>query len=129
MVLGGGVLVVLLAIAATLTPDSRGYGTHQQLGFPPCSFKEFTGVRCPSCGMTTSWSYMMHGRVIASFQTNSGGALLAIVSLLVGPWAVLSGVTGKWLWPRPSEWLGVMAGATIMICTLIDWCVRYLMLG
>ena len=129
MVLGGSALITLLVTAATLQPDTRGFGTHQQLGLPPCSFKEMTGLRCPSCGMTTSWSNMMDGKVISSFQANTGGALLAITALFVGPWAVASGTMGVWLWPRPNEWFAVLAGSTIVICTMVDWCIRYFMFG
>ena len=32
----GGVLV--LSMAAAIEPDPRGYGTHTQLGLPPCGF-------------------------------------------------------------------------------------------
>ena len=129
MVLGGSTLITLLVTAATLQPDTRGFGTHQQLGLPPCSFKEMTGLRCPSCGMTTSWSNMMHGKVISSFQANTGGALLAITALFVGPWAVAAGTMGVWLWPRPNEWFAVLAGSTIVICTMVDWCIRYFIFG
>ena len=61
-VVGGGLLVVL-AVASQLRPDPRGWGTHEQLGLPPCTFLTVAGVRCPACGMTTAWSNFMHGRI------------------------------------------------------------------
>ena len=38
------------------------------------------GVRCPGCGMTTSWSYYVRGQWLSSIQTNGGGFLLALLA-------------------------------------------------
>ena len=46
--------VALLSVAAWLTPDELGVGSHQQLGLPPCSMLTLTGYPCPTCGMTTA---------------------------------------------------------------------------
>lgn len=124
LVVGGMVPIALLAIAAMLSPSPRGLGTHQQLGLPPCSLRVLAGLRCPSCGMTTSWSHMMHGQVIESFRANSGGALLALVAAVAGPWAVASGVRGKLIGPMPNEWLVAGLSLGIMAITLVDWGVR-----
>src|SRR5438105_2916208 len=56
----------VLAIGAWLKPDAHGYGTHQQLGFASCAFKDRTGLPCPSCGFTTAFAYFAHGNLIAS---------------------------------------------------------------
>ena len=124
MVLAGGVLVGLLITAATLTPNRRGMGTHKQLGLPDCTVVQFFGMRCPSCGMTTSWSHMMRGHVISSFQANAGGALLALVSLACGPWLVVSGVRGRWTLARPHEGTVMVVGIAIIVITLADWTLR-----
>src|SRR5207247_577108 len=47
-------MTALLGVARLVEPDLRGYGTHEQLGLPPCTFRLLTGIACPSCGMTTS---------------------------------------------------------------------------
>jgi len=94
LVLVGVSALGLLATAATLTPSEDGFGTHQQLGLPPCSFSMMcNGLPCPSCGMTTSWSHMMRGQIIQSFNANPGGALLALSALVAGPWTLLSGAS------------------------------------
>src|SRR5687767_12575759 len=80
MVAAGMVLVGLLLTAWRLTPNAKGIGTHRQLGLPACTIVQWFGIRCPSCGMTTSWSHMMRGHVGSSFRSNAGGALLALVS-------------------------------------------------
>ena len=120
----GGCLLALLAIAAWLTPSPQGLGTHQQLGLPPCTFVAWFGIRCPSCGMTTSWSHMLRGNVLAALQANAGGALLAVTALVVGPWLVGSGLLGKWLVSRPREWLTLLVGLTIATTTLVQWTLR-----
>ncbi|MCI0660998.1 MAG: hypothetical protein L0220_07990, partial [Acidobacteria bacterium] len=35
-----------LIIARILQPSSRGVGTHEQLGLPPCPFLHLTGIPC-----------------------------------------------------------------------------------
>ena len=75
------VLVGLLATAWTLRPDSSGLGTHHQLGLPPCSIRVLFGIRCPSCGMTTSWAHAMNGDFRAAAAANVGGFLLVLYAL------------------------------------------------
>lgn len=124
LIFSGSVAVTLLVIAATLDPNPRGVGTHRQLGLPPCSFKVLVGIRCPACGMTTSWAHMVRGQVLRSFAANTGGALLAILSLTVGPWALASGLRGNWLWRSPTENLALAVVLTISGVTIVDWLVR-----
>jgi len=122
--LAGGVLVMLLATAACLSPNPRGMGTHRQLGLPPCTIVQWFGIRCPSCGMTTSWAHLLQGDAIAAFRANAGGALLAAGALVCGPWLLISGVRGRWLVAPPHEGLTLAAGLVIVAVTLIDWTLR-----
>ena len=124
MIAAGGVLIGLLITAWRLTPNAQGMGTHRQLGLPPCTIVQWFGVRCPSCGMTTSWSHMMRGHVVSSLQANAGGALLALVALACGPWLVVSGLRGRWTLVRPHETVVLSAGVTIIVVTLTDWTLR-----
>ena len=117
-------LVSLLVIAATLKPDPRGHGTHEQLGLPPCSFAKVLNARCPSCGMTTAWSYMMRGQVFDSFRANVGGALLVIMAIFIGPWLLISGLLGKWIVNPPSDKIVVLTAITVGVVTLVDWICR-----
>ena len=124
LALAGSLLIGLLATAACLTPASRGYGTHRRLGLPQCSIIQWFGFRCPSCGMTTSWSHMTRGRVVSAVQANSGGALLAVVSAICGPWMLASGIRGRWLVGPPREGPTLAVGLAVIAVTLVDWSLR-----
>jgi hypothetical protein len=78
----------LMLVAASLTPSSTGMGTHTQLGLDQCYFAARTGIPCPSCGMTTSYSWMARGNFLASFYVQPMGAVLAIATMVTF-WASL----------------------------------------
>ncbi len=115
--------ITLLLVASRLVPSSAGLGTHQQLGLPPCSMRVIFGLRCPSCGMTTSWAYFMNGLWSESFQVNSGGFLLAIYSLAFALFALRSAWTGQ----PPTATSQRLFGFSILVIaavTLVDWTLR-----
>jgi hypothetical protein len=120
----GGCLLALLAVAAWLTPNPQGLGTHRQLGLPPCTFVAWFGIRCPSCGMTTSWSHLLRGNVVGALQANAGGALLAVTAALLAPWLLGSGLFGKWLIGPPRPGFTLLLGLTIVTITLVQWVMR-----
>lgn len=117
-------VLTLLGVAASLDPSPQGFGTHKQLGFPDCTFVALYGMRCPSCGMTTSWAFLTHGRIWSALGANVGGAILGLVSLGLGPWGLVSAVRGRWIIRamRDREIIGV--AAVIILTTLLDWAVR-----
>jgi len=126
LAIAGAGAVLLLVTAALLRPSPQGYGTHQQLGLPPCSFTQWFGKRCPSCGMTTSWACLTKGRVIEALRANAGGALLALTAAVVGPWALISGLWGRWFVGPPNEKIVLVLACSILGVTLADWGYRML---
>jgi len=93
-------LVAVFAIAAWLNPyESDGrprcQETHRQMGLPPCTFYEVTKLPCPSCGMTTSFSLLIHGDVWNSLKANAVGTLLASFCLALIPWNLACAVKGR----------------------------------
>lgn len=54
---------VITVIGAILSPEKSGHGTHQQLGLPPCPSVLFFDRPCPGCGLTTSWTALIHGHI------------------------------------------------------------------
>ena len=77
LLIAAGALAVLL-IAAWLTPDAKGYGTHEQLGMQPCGFYQQFGIPCAGCGMTTSFAYLVHGHPWQSFVNQPFGMILCV---------------------------------------------------
>jgi hypothetical protein len=67
--------VALLALGRSLTPDPRGFGTHEQLGFQPCLPMRQWNVPCPGCGVTTSIVLVAHGRPLAALATQPLGPI------------------------------------------------------
>lgn len=115
----------LLFVARTLEPASRGYGTHQQLGLPPCTMQMLAGLPCPGCGMTTSWSYVTRGEVIASMKSNLGGFLLAIYSTAFAGVSLRMAVRGELPSLDIQRWLTITLLIIVGI-TFIDWLQRLL---
>ena len=64
-----------LTIARFLSPSAKGYGTHQQLGLPPCIFFNLTGIPCPSCGLTTSFAHAARLHFYQAFLTQPFGLI------------------------------------------------------
>ncbi len=122
--LAGLSLAALLAVAARLQPNPSGLGTHEQLGLPPCTFRWLFGMRCPSCGMTTSWSHATRGELSAALTANAGGALLAFATIAAVPWCVLSAAAGRWLVRPPRESALAAAALFVGAVTLADWIYR-----
>lgn len=112
------------ATAVSLEPDARGFGTHQRLGLPPCSFRVMFGIPCPSCGMTTSFSNVIRGRFIDAARANVAGLMLAVVCLAMIPWSWRSVWTGRlWKIDNPDT---ALLWLLLAICgaALLQWAVR-----
>ncbi len=118
-------LLGLLLLAAVLQPSGTGIGTHRQLGLPPCTFLTVFGVRCPSCGMTTSWSYFVRGQIGPAWSTNAGGACLAVLAALASGWSMFVAVRGE-LQPSLHREYALAIGLVVSTVTLVDWVSRLL---
>ena len=101
-------LGAVLVLAALLEPAAAGHGTHTQLGLGSCSFLSATGVPCPMCGATTSFSLMAHLRPLEALVNQPFATLLFVatagafgvsVSEVVDPrarWSRLANLAGPW---------------------------------
>jgi hypothetical protein len=118
-------LAAVFTVAILLNPYQDGrvwlQETHTQMGLPPCTFKVLTGVPCPSCGMTSSFTLLMHGDPWNSVQANFVGTLLAIFCLAFIPWALASAVRGRLLLVRSLETILVRLVLAFVILLLVRW--------
>lgn len=106
----------VLGVAVYLHPDSRGLGTHRQLGLGPCGFVLTTGLPCPTCGMTTAFSHTVRGQLIRAFFAQPAGMLLAlgtIVTFFTSLWVLFTGRMPHWplrlvMWLSPYRLLLIL---------------------
>ena len=112
--------ISLLVVARILSPSQQGLGTHQQLGLPPCSMRVMFEIRCPGCGMTTSWSHFTRGQWLQSLQANTGGFLLACIAVLVAWLAARTVRTGELPSLRTQQWFTYTLIGVIVV-TLLEW--------
>jgi hypothetical protein len=116
-------LLTMFVTARWLEPEISGLGTHQQLGLPPCSVRMVFGIRCPSCGMTTSWAHLANGNLIGAANANLGGMLLAFSAAWCVPFACRLAFLGHI--PQRRTIHRAMIGLTaIAAVTLVEWAVR-----
>jgi hypothetical protein len=88
-------VIAVFVFASRLEPSPRGYGTHQQLGFPPCTFRVLWQIPCPSCGGTTAFAWFVRGNWPAAASANIGAFFLAVVMVLSVPWCFISMRLGR----------------------------------
>lgn len=125
--LAAGILcLALLIVAWQLSPESAGLGTHQQLGLPPCTVVAMWGIRCPACGMTTSWSWLTKGYLQNAAIANAGGTLLAIIALVYVPASCYFFFVGK---ATKGQWFSMAMAISLgiaMLATFCQWGMRIL---
>ncbi len=88
-------VVGLLGVAVYLDPARL---EKVNSGYPflkPCGFLHSTGYPCPTCFMTRSFVYMMHGRIFHSFLIQPFGAFLCLLVIYLGYGAVKVLITGR----------------------------------
>jgi hypothetical protein len=119
-------LIAIFATAVWLDPyesdgQPRRMETHRQLGLPPCTFYLLTGLPCPSCGMTTSFSFLAHGDVPNSMRANAVGTLLAAFLVIMLPWSLASAIRGRPLGIHSLERALTIVVGAFMLLLLFRW--------
>ena len=83
------------AVGLVLRPSPTGHGTHRQLGLPPCPSVVLCDRPCPGCGLTTSWTALLHGDFSASFHAHPLGFLLYATFTGVAILTLRGALTGR----------------------------------
>jgi sugar phosphate permease len=109
--------VGIVVLSFCLTPRKVGYGTHEELGLPACSFLQKTGYPCPSCGLTTSFAAMARGDVAAAAVAHPFGAALFVVIAVVGAVGLAELVSDRDVLRRlrPGAWWAIAAVAGLLL--------------
>jgi uncharacterized protein DUF2752 len=111
----------ILIVARLLRPSSRGVGTHEQLGLPPCAFLHFTGIPCPSCGLTTSFAHAARLHFYEAFIAQPFGLILFCLAALGVPLSFYL-VYSRVSWARLFYSIGGNRAMYIMIALyLLGW--------
>lgn len=117
--------IAVLVTAAFIDPDPRGYGTHTQLGLPPCGFLLLTGSPCPGCGLTTAFAHGVRGEWGLALGANPLGLVLFLIvcgmlplaaAALLRRWSVDAVIERFSL----SRWALAIAG-----CAAVLWVARF----
>ncbi len=104
--------IAILSIAAWLSPSADGVGTHKQLGLPQCGWIVAVDLPCPTCGMTTAFSYTVRGNFFSAFKTQPFGMFLAVFVSIIGVLAFTLALTGR---PKTAFWYRWMTTKTLFI--------------
>lgn len=107
----------VLSTAVWLSPDPRGYGTHQQFGVGGCSMLVRTGYPCPTCGMTTAFAHTVRGQWLSAARAQPAGFLLALGTAVAGglfAWIAITGQSVAWV----QRWLARVSPLRLMLWTL-----------
>ena len=108
-----GITLVWLAttvIGSRLTPSSALHGTHQELGLPPCPSVMLFDRPCPGCGLTTSWTALIHGNLPLALKAHPLGPLLYVGFTVIALLSLLGLVRG-WRVRSEARWFQVIATA------------------
>ena len=97
LILAGLVGLTLLSLAVWLKPNPQGFGTHQQLGLPPCTIQFWFGIPCPSCGGTTAFAHFVRGQWGSAVRANAASCLFAACCAIGVPWSWASAWKRRYL--------------------------------
>ena len=123
-------LLAIFTAAAWIRPYAKDgtpetMSTHIQLGLEPCNMVVMTGKPCPACGMTTSFSLLIHGDILASLRANWVGTILALSWLALMIWGFLSAARAKIVASRYIEWAVTFGMSVILALMVIRWLVIF----
>ena len=67
-----------------LKPSLYLHGTHEELGLPPCPSVLLFNRPCPGCGLTTSFTALLHGDFHQAFEAHPLGPFLYLLLAVTG---------------------------------------------
>lgn len=87
--------LALLVLGRFLSPDPRGWGTHEQLGFQACLPMSLWNIPCPGCGVTTAIALAAHGQPLAGLRAQPFGLVVLAAAAGAALWATVGHARGR----------------------------------
>ena len=87
LILSGGILLIML-VAFVVPPDIIATVV------PECEWHKI-GKKCPLCGMTTAFAYMVRGRVLRALAAQPFGAIFCMAVMAAVPASLVVLLTGR----------------------------------
>ena len=115
---------VVLIAARLLPPSASGLGTHLALGLPPCSFLVWSGLPCPTCGLTTAFSYAARFELAHSLRAHPLGLPLFTLVLLLVAYALRALVRGTAVGHAVERLQADRAAQWLVLGLLVCWVAR-----
>lgn len=81
-----GLSLAVVVASMILTPSDSAVSLFGVQLPPLCTWKRITGMDCPGCGLTRSFTYMGHGAVLDAFHKHRLGPLLYTAVAAMIPW-------------------------------------------
>ncbi len=126
LIIAGLVGLTLLLLAVWLKPNPNGFGTHQQLGLPPCTFQFWFDIPCPSCGGTTAFAHFVRGQWGSAMRANAASCLIAGLCVIGVPWSWFSAWKRRYLGVRDIVLTLVVILITLSVVAVSQWIARLL---
>lgn len=106
----------ITVVGACLHASRSGHGTHEQLGLPPCPSVLLFSRPCPGCGLTTSWTALIHGDIGFAFHAHPLGPFLYLFFTVTALMAFRGFVTQqRFLVDGPNFNRALIVGAVIFV--------------
>ena len=79
VLLGSALFIAIgfVVLGLFISPDERGFGTHERLGMPPCRMLQWSGVPCPGGGAPPPASPAANGGSLDPTATRPFGFVCA----------------------------------------------------
>jgi hypothetical protein len=114
----------VLVVARLLAPLPGGVGTHRALGLPPCGFLVWSGLPCPSCGLTTAFAHLAHFELAPALRAHPLGLPLFVLTTVLVPLAVRAVARGDALLPAIERFAADRIALGLTLALLFSWLAR-----
>ncbi|MBN2489271.1 MAG: DUF2752 domain-containing protein [Planctomycetes bacterium] len=110
-----------LSLSFAFTPVHGNRAVIGPVVLPPCGFKVSTGLPCPTCYMTRSFTLVARGRILAALALQPMGAILWLVLALSVPVLLVALALPRPLGPLVERWPWKSILLVFFLLILASW--------